>query len=106
MSRIRRRRGELDAELGLPAGPAQADHHLPGYRERRVRAQVLLDQGQHQVVRGGDPGGGPHIAVPDVDRIGVDVDPLVLIPEALAAEPVRRGPPPVQQSGGGQQERA
>src|SRR5438874_1322591 len=78
-------RRELDTELGLATRAAQVDHDLAGDGESGLRAQVVLDQGQHEVVRGGDPGGGPHVAVAHVDGVGVDVDPGVFGLQTLAA---------------------
>ena len=49
--------------LPLAAGAPDVDHQLPRDRQRRGRAQVLLDQRQGQVDAGGDPRRGGEAAV-------------------------------------------
>ena len=93
-------------ELALRAGPAQEHHEPAGARLGDVGTVVVLDEGERHVDAGGDAGRRPHVAVAGPDRIGVDVDVGVLGGEALGAGPVGRRPPAVEETGGGEQERA
>ena len=61
--------GELGAELGLVAGPAQEHHQVPGDVQGRVPAEVVFHQGQREVDPGGDARRGGDVPVPDEDRI-------------------------------------
>jgi hypothetical protein len=79
---------------------------MPGDVQRRVPAQVVLDQGQRQVDPGGDPGGGGDVPVGDEDRVRVDGDLGEPGRERGAVGPVGGDPAPVEQARLGQQERA
>jgi hypothetical protein len=91
--------GQLGAELGLVAGPAQEHHQVPGDGEGGLPAEVLLDQGERQVDAGGDARGRGDVAVTDEDGIGVDVDGRVVAGQGVAVGPVRGGAAAVEQSG-------
>ena len=43
------------AELSLPPGPAEKNHHRAGNKPGNVAAKVFFDQGQSQVNSRGDP---------------------------------------------------
>ena len=93
-------------ELALCAGPAEEHHQPAGDGLGDLDAVVVLDERQRHVDAGGDAGRRPHVAVAGPDRIGVDVDVRVLGGEPRRSRPVRRGPPAVEQPGGGEDERA
>ena len=97
---------ELGAELRLAARTAQVHDQVPGHRQRRRPADVLLDQRQRQVDARRHAGRGDHVAVPHVDRLRVDPHVWVAPGQLLAVGPVRGGPAPGQQARLGQQERA
>ena len=67
---------------------------------------VVGDERQGEVDAGGDARGGPDVAVPDVDGVGVDGDTRVAVVEQLACGPVRGRPTTLQQPGGGEDEGA
>lgn len=98
--------GQLCAELGLVAGPAQEHHEVAGDGQGRVPAQVLLDQGEGEVDAGGDTGGRGDVAVADVDRVGVDVHGRVVAGEPVRVRPVGGRAAAVQQPRPGEQDRS
>ena len=72
-SRVGALGGELGAELRLVARPLRTNTTSQRAIARaHLGAEVVLDQGQRQVDPGGDTGRGPHVAVADEDRVGVD----------------------------------
>ena len=93
-------------ELALRAGPAQEHDQPAGDGPGHLDAVVVLDERQRDVDAGRDAGRRPHVAVAGPDRIGVDAHVRVLGGQAGRPRPVRRGPPPVEQPGGGKDERA
>jgi hypothetical protein len=66
-----------------------------------VGAQVVADQSQRQVDRGGDTGARPHLAVADVKRVGIHLQCRVVGLQFGRRGPVRGHPAPIQQPGGG-----
>ena len=58
--------------LGLAAVAVRGDHHLPGHRVRGTGAVVGPDQVQAQVDPRRHPGRGEHLALVDVQDVGVD----------------------------------
>ena len=86
-------------ELGLPTGPVEEHHQPAGDGLGDVDAQVLLDQGQREIDAGRDPGTRPVLAVADVDRIGIDGDPGILLGQLAGPGPVGGDAPPVEQPG-------
>ncbi|MNG27234.1 hypothetical protein D3C84_1123290 [compost metagenome] len=69
-------------------------------------AEVFLDHGQRQVDTGSDAGRGPHRAVVDEDRVGLDAQARVHLRQLLAAGPVGHDPPTIEPAAGRQQKRA
>lgn len=98
-------RGELGAELGLVARPAQEHHQVAGDGQGGVPVQVLLDQGQREVDARGDAGRGGDVAVTDVDGVRLDRDGRVVAGQLGAVAPVGGDPAAVQQARPGQQDR-
>ena len=96
---------ELGAELGLAACALGEQHEAAGDVEGEGAAVVVLDEGERQVHAGGDPRRRPHVAVAHEDPILVDADRRVQAGHEVAHRPVRRGPAPVEQAGGGQDQR-
>jgi hypothetical protein len=97
---------ELDAELRLVARAPEEQHEHAGDDQRHVAPQVVLDQRERQVHPRGDAGGGGDVAVAHEDGVGLHGDGGVARRERRAAGPVGGGPPPVEQAGFGEQERA
>ncbi len=98
-------RGDLlqrHAELALSAGPFQIHHELPGHPRRRRLAEVVGDEGEGEVEAGADARAGPHVALADEDRVGVDLDLRMLVGELPRGRPVGGGALAVEQPGGGQ----
>jgi len=98
--------GKLGAELGLVSRAAQEHHQVPGDVQGGVPAEVVFHQGEREVDPGGDAGRGGDVAVPDEDRLLLDIDPRVPLGERGAAGPVGGHPPSVEQSGPSEQEGA
>ena len=80
-------RGELGAELRLPAGALHEQHEPARDLERRRAAEVLLDQREREVHAGGDAGGG--VESPSRTKIGSRSTRHVRVAlgEAVAARP-------------------
>jgi len=97
---------ELGAELSLVARAPEEHHEGAGHGERRVAAEVILHQREGQVDAGGDAGRGGDAPVLDVDRVRVDVDSRVLVPQGRAAGPVGGRARAVEQARLGQQKGA
>ena len=93
-------------ELGLAAGTVEEHHQPAGDGLGDVGAVVVLDQRQGEVDAGGDAGGGPHVPVAGVDRIGIDLQRRVLVGQLLGPGPVGGDRPAVEQPGLGGEERA
>lgn len=68
--------------------------------------EVVLDQREREVDPGGDAGGGPDVAVPHKDAVGIDADLREPPGEMVGAVPVRRRAPPVEEPGRREQEGA
>ena len=98
--------GEKGGELGLAAGSLEVDDKSPSNRRGGTVSVVVGDEGQREVDAGGDAGRGPHVAVADVDGVGVDGDTLVAVLEEPARVPVSGRPTTLQQAGGGEDEGA
>ena len=64
--------GQERGELRLAAGALQVDDQLTRDGGRGLVSVVVGDQREREVDAGGDAGGGPHVAVVDVDGVGVD----------------------------------
>ena len=96
--------GEGGAELRLVGRSAQEEDEVTGDRQRRLPAQVVLDEGEREVHPGGHPGGGPDVTVADEDRLGVDADAGVATGELGRRDPVSRCAAVVEQTGGGEGE--
>ena len=93
-------------ELGLSTGAVKEHDQPSGHRLGHLVAQVVLDEGEGQIDPGGDPGTGPVLPVPDVDRIGIDLQRGKVGRQCLGAGPVGGDPPPVEQTRLGGQKRA
>src|SRR5438093_956586 len=101
---VGRLHGELGAELRLAAGALQEHDQLAGDAERELAPVVLLDEREGQVHAGGDAGRGVDAAVVQEDRVALDGDLRVPPRQLVAHQPVRGGPPAVEQPGLGQEE--
>ncbi|ARX87808.1 hypothetical protein SMD44_07290 [Streptomyces alboflavus] len=99
-----RLRRQLGAELRLVAGAAQEHDEVARDGQRRVPAQVLLDEGERQVDARRDARRGRHVPVPYVDGVGVHVDLRVVPGECVAVRPVGRRATAVEQAGAGEQD--
>ena len=66
---------------------------------------VGLDEREREVDARGDPGRRPHAVLPQVDRVGVDVQRRIRGGEVAGVAPVRGDREPVEQPGRGEQER-
>ncbi len=66
---------------------------------------ITAHQVQAQVDAGGDSGAGHHLPGVDVADVRVDPDARVTGGELAGVAPGRRGPPAVEQPGGGERER-
>ena len=66
--------GQQGGELRLPAGALQVDDQLTGDGGRGLVSVVVGDEREGQIDAGGDARGGPHVAVVDVDRVGLHRD--------------------------------
>ena len=98
--------GQQCGELGLAAGTLEVDDQSPGNRGGGTVPVVVGDERQREVDPSGDSGGGPHVAVADVDGVGVHGDTLVAVLEEPACVPVGGRPTTLQQAGGGEDEGA
>src|SRR5690606_28415780 len=90
-------RGGGGGELRLAARALEEDDQFARDVAGRVRAVVVLDEGQAQVDARADAGGGDEAPVPDVDRVRFDTHPRVAPGEAPGVPPVRGGPAAVEQ---------
>ena len=72
---------------------------MPGHGLGHLDPEVVLHEGEGQIDPGGDPGARPELPVPDVDRIGVDLDGGELGGQLLGAGPVGGDPSTVEQPG-------
>ena len=63
--------GQEDGELRLSAGPREVDDQLARDGGDGLASVVVGDQRQGQIDAGGDAGGGPHVAVLDVNGVGI-----------------------------------
>jgi len=97
--RLHRRQTQRRAVLALPARTAQVHDQGARHGQRDVGAEVLLDQGQRQVDGGGHPGRGEHVAVADVDRVGLDLEARVARGQVGRGAPVGGHAAPVEQTG-------
>ena len=66
---------------------------------------VLGDEREREVDAGGDSRGRPHVAVVDVDGVGIDGDTGVGVVEQVALGPVGRRASSLEQPRGGEHER-
>ncbi len=103
---VRELSGQLGAELSLVARAAQEDDEVAGDLQGRVTAEVVFDQGQREVDAGGHPGRGGDVAVADEDRVRIHGQAGIPGSQCVAVGPVGGHPPPAEQAGLGQQERA
>jgi hypothetical protein len=78
-------------ELALTTGTTQEHDEMASNPLGQIAAVIRLDEGQRQVDTRRHPGRGPHLAVVDEDRIGVDGDGGVALGELLGAPPMGRG---------------
>ena len=99
---LRRWRGDVHAHLRLDARPLQVGDQLARHLPGQLGAVVLLDEGEGQVQRAGDPCGRGDRPVPDGDRVGVDEHVRVVPGQPAGEVPVGRGAPPAEQTRGGQ----
>ena len=97
--------GQAGAELRLTARTPDEQHQLAGHRQRNGWAEILLDQREGQVDPGGHPGRGVDVAVPDEDRVGLDLDRGIAAAQRGAGRPVRGRAAAVEQPGPGEQKR-
>src|SRR3954447_18708058 len=88
----------MGAELGLAAGALDEDDEPAGGLEGGRTAEVLLDEREREIHPGRHAGRGPHVAVADVDRLGVDLDRRVAAREIRRRCPVRGGSATVEQA--------
>ncbi|GAA3148113.1 hypothetical protein GCM10020001_084320 [Nonomuraea salmonea] len=84
----------------------QIDHEAAGDVPGQAVAVVAGDEGERQVHAGQHAGRRPHVAVLDVEGVGVDVHAGVAAAQVVGDEPVRGGAAAVEQPGLGEQERA
>lgn len=98
-------RGE-HAHLTLIAGSLHVDDEVPGHPARRLRAVVLLDEGQGQVQRAGDAGRRVHVAVADPPGRLVHPYIRVGVRQVWGELPVGGGPSVVEETCRGQHGRA
>lgn len=88
---------EEGGELRLPARPALVDDELLRDAADDGGPEVVLDQREREVDPRGDAGGGPDVAVPHVDAVGVDADLRIAAAETVGAVPVRGRAPSVEE---------
>src|SRR5690606_10283221 len=81
-------RGGGGGELRLAARALEEDDQFARDVAGRVRAVVVLDEGQAQVDARADAGGGDEAPVPDVDRVRFDTHPRVAPGEGPGVPPV------------------
>ena len=93
-------------ELGLASRAAQEHDQPPGDGLGNVGAEVVLDECDREVDPGGHPGRGPDRAVAVVQGVGLDPHGRVPVGQLRRSRPVGGDRAPVQQTGGGQHERA
>ncbi|MCU1372296.1 MAG: DJ/PfpI family protein [Ilumatobacteraceae bacterium] len=97
---------ELGAELGLAAG-SPGEHHQPcRHLVGHLGPVVGFDERQCQVDPGGDAGGGPAVAVVDVDLVGEHLDRRAGLGQQVARRPVGGGLEAVEQARRTQHQRA
>ena len=94
--------GERAAELRLAAGTLEEDDESSGNSQRDLGTQILFDQRQRQVDASRDASRGPHGAVVDEHRIGLDPDAGVAVREVIAEGPMGGRSAIVQQAGRGE----
>ena len=99
-------RGQEARELGLAARPLQVDDESPGNRGGGAVAMVVRDEREREVDAGGDAGRRPHVAVADVDGVGVHSDAFVALTQESARVPVGGCPTTLQQTGSREDESA
>jgi len=84
------------ADLRLPAGTLEEDHHSLRHRKRQLMAVILFDHCQRHVDAGARPGRSPDAVILDEYAIGVDVDAFEALLKLLAIFPVGRGAAPFE----------
>jgi len=92
-------------ELGLAAGAVRGHHEPPRQRVGHRRTVIDAHEVQAQVEAGRLARRGVDAAVLQVEHLRVDLDQWVPRGQQPGVQPVRGGPPTVQQPGGGQHER-
>ena len=93
-------------ELRLAAVAVRRDDHPPGDGVGDVRAVVQLHEVEAQVDARRGARGGEDAVGADVQDGRIELDAWEAGPEELGEHPVRGRPPPVEQTGLGQDERA
>ena len=88
--------GQERGELRLAAGALQVDDQLTRDGGGGLVPVVVGDEGEGEVDAGGHTGGGPHVAVVDIDGVGVDGDLRVGVVKESALCPVGGGPSSLQ----------
>ena len=97
---------EMDAELGLAAGPLEEEDEFLRHAKRGAPAVVLFDQCKREVHARGDPGRCIDVAILYVDGVRLEPYEGKLLRQPRGRIPMRRRPPAVQQSGIAKQEGA
>jgi hypothetical protein len=97
---------ERGAKLRLAARTAQKNNQGARDEQRQFSSPVFFDQGERQINASSHARRGVDVPVTNEDRIGIELDGGKKFGHLLAKAPVRCRAPPVEQSGGGQRERA
>lgn len=90
---------EQRGRLRLAAGASMIDDKAPGDAASQLRAEILLNHGEHQINTGGHPRRGPDRSIGNEDAVLLNLDRRKTRLHFARDHPVRRRAPPVEQAG-------
>ncbi len=96
----------VNNKLRLPAGTFERHHRVSRDFCGHLGAEIASHEVKTQIEACGGAGGRQHMAVVDIQHVGIDVDGRITARQLRCAAPVSRSPQAIKRPGSGQNKRA
>jgi hypothetical protein len=97
---------EQGGELRLPAAAPLIQHELARNSSRRLRPEIAFDDRKREIDTCAHARRGPDLPIDDIDAVFIQRDIRILLPEIARVIPVRGRAFAIEQTRGGEHERA